>query len=312
MLAFFKDSSIISFRILSILLLFTLATCQSNSQNFPTSIANQVDSKLDEVEPLSIPQRNSQDDFQGSGVNPDDEDGDVDEGSGDGIEGSGSPPIDDNAQIDTQTNINNIEEIRKGNIELTGVPVSTKTNVTATEDESLPRTSKPATKTEQPLFSDTRVNITKESTPASTTIVKTKEIKTSTTIKEKSEKERFPTEFVPPIPTTTKRPTTTSTIKTTPKATISSTKSTKLPKQKMPPPPFIVDPTGTLEQLKPGVFALIVGGAVVFVLLIILVITYIFYRIRKKDEGSYICEDHVQTHRFSNYYQKASTKEFYA
>jgi len=37
---------------------------------------------LDEVEPLSIPQRNSQDDFEGSGVNPDDEDGDVDEGSG--------------------------------------------------------------------------------------------------------------------------------------------------------------------------------------------------------------------------------------
>jgi len=29
----------------------------------------------------------------------------------DGIEGSGSPPIDDNAQIDTQTNINNIEEV---------------------------------------------------------------------------------------------------------------------------------------------------------------------------------------------------------
>jgi len=37
---------------------------------------------LDEVEPLSIPQRSSQDDFEGSGVNPDDEDGDVDEGSG--------------------------------------------------------------------------------------------------------------------------------------------------------------------------------------------------------------------------------------
>uniref|UniRef100_A0A915N5T4 Syndecan n=1 Tax=Meloidogyne javanica TaxID=6303 RepID=A0A915N5T4_MELJA len=246
MLAFFEGSSIISFRILSILLLFTLTTCQSNNQNFPTSVANQVDSRLDEVEPLSIPQRSSQDDFEGSGVNPDDEDGDVDEGSGDGIEGSGSPPIDDNAQIDTQTNINNIEEIRKGNIELTGVPVFTKTNGTSTESDSSSRTFKPATKTEQPLFSDTRVNITKESTPTSTTIVKTKEIKTSTTIKEKSEKE------------------------------------------------------------------LIVGGAVVFVLLIILVITYIFYRIRKKDEGSYICEDHVQTHRFSNYYQKASTKEFYA
>uniref|UniRef100_A0A915MQQ0 Syndecan n=1 Tax=Meloidogyne javanica TaxID=6303 RepID=A0A915MQQ0_MELJA len=192
MLAFFEGSSIISFRILPILLLFTLTTCQSNNQNLPTSIANQVDSKLDEVEPLSIPQRNSQDDFEGSGVNPDDEDGDVDEGSGDGIEGSGSPPIDDNAQIDTQMNANNIEEIRKVSTGSTGVPVYTKTNGTAAESE------------------------------------------------------------------------------------------------------------------------IIVGGAVVFVLLIILVITYIFYRIRKKDEGSYICEDHVQTHRFSNYYQKASTKEFYA
>ncbi|KAL7070038.1 hypothetical protein ACQ4LE_011054 [Meloidogyne hapla] len=315
----FLQSSLIGntfVRILAIILLITSSTCLTNNQNLPTANANQIDSKLNEVEPLPIPQRNAHDDFEGSGVNPDDEDGDVEEGSGDGVEGSGNP-LDDNERITTQTILDNVEEIRrKGSTELTGIPIpiGTQANGTTESSSSPSRTFKTDTsiRTEQP-FSGSRVDVTKESTPTSTSTSKTKEIKTSTTtIKEKTEKERFPPEFIPSITTTTKKPTTTSTIKTTPKTTLSTTKSTKLPKQKMPPPPFIVDPTGTLEQLKPGVFALIVGGAVVFVLLMILVITYIFYRIRKKDEGSYICEDHVQTHRYSNYYQKASTKEFYA
>uniref|UniRef100_A0A1I8BVE1 Uncharacterized protein n=1 Tax=Meloidogyne hapla TaxID=6305 RepID=A0A1I8BVE1_MELHA len=269
----FLQSSLIGntfVRILAIILLITSSTCLTNNQNLPTANANQIDSKLNEVEPLPIPQRNAHDDFEGSGVNPDDEDGDVEEGSGDGVEGSGNP-LDDNERITTQTILDNVEEQMGQQKAQVHHPRTFKT------DTSI--------RTEQP-FSGSRVDVTKESTPTSTSTSKTKEIKTSTTtIKEKTEKERFPPEFIPSITTTTKKPTTTSTIKTTPKTTLSTTKSTKLPKQKMPPPPFIVDPTGTLEQLKPGVFARI---------------------------GSYICEDHVQTHRYSNYYQKASTKEFYA
>jgi hypothetical protein len=321
MFASFQISSIVNtfVRIFAYLLLIVaITTCLSNNKNVPSAIENQIGSKLNFVEPLPLPQANVNDNFEGSGINPDDEDGDVEEGSGDDIEGSGSPPLDDNVRITTQTIVDNVEEMRrKNNAEFTGISNQFDNGTIGSSISSI-RTHKPDTtiKTEQTSFSGSRVDMTKESSSTFSTIktsTKNKEIKsTNATTLGKTDKERFPPEFVPPIPTTTRRPATTSTVKTTLKTTVSTTKSTKLPKQKMPPPPFIVDPTGTLEQLKPGVFALIVGGAVVFVLLMILVITYIFYRIRKKDEGSYICEDHVQTHRYSNYYQKASTKEFYA
>ncbi|KAF7633346.1 hypothetical protein Mgra_00007228 [Meloidogyne graminicola] len=303
--------------------------CLASNQNAPTFTTNQIDSKLNDVEPLSIPKEI--DTFEGSGVNPDDEDGDVEEGSGDDIEGSGSPPSDDNVRMTTQAE-DDFEEVYllcskillpliisyklKGSTEKidTFNSKNTQINVFIDNTSSAIQTFKPETtiKIEQPPPSGPKTDITNQSTSTTikTSTTNIKEIKSkNATITGKSDKERFPPEFVPPITTTTKRPTT---IKTTLRTTIPTTKSTKLPKQKMPPPPFIVDPTGTLEQLKPGVFALIVGGAVVFILLMILIITYIFYRIRKKDEGSYICEDHVQTHRYSNYYQKASTKEFYA
>jgi hypothetical protein len=149
---------------------------------------------------------------------------------------------------------------RKGNAEFTGIPnlFDTETNGTIGSLTSSIRTSKPDTtiKTEQTAFSGSRVDMTKESSTLKTIITKGKEIKsTNATILGKIDRERFPPGFILPIPTTTRQPATTSTVKTTLKTTVLTTKSTKLPKQKMPPPPFIVDPTGTLEQLKPGVFA---------------------------------------------------------
>ena len=57
----------------------------------------------------------------------------------------------------------------------------------------------------------------------------------------------------------------------------------------------------------------ITGGAVVGVLLAILLIMFIIYRIRKKDEGSYSVDEnsHHPPH-YSYAYQKAATQEFYA
>ncbi|KAE9552052.1 hypothetical protein FO519_004743 [Halicephalobus sp. NKZ332] len=67
------------------------------------------------------------------------------------------------------------------------------------------------------------------------------------------------------------------------------------------------------NMLQPGILAAITGGAVVGILLAILLIMFIIYRIRKKDEGSYSVDEnsHHPPH-YSYAYQKAATQEFYA
>lgn len=60
---------------------------------------------------------------------------------------------------------------------------------------------------------------------------------------------------------------------------------------------------------KPGLLAAIIAGAVVGLLLMVLLVMFIVYRMRKKDEGSYPLDEQ----KFQNYpYAKAPTKEFYA
>ncbi|KAK5975119.1 Syndecan [Trichostrongylus colubriformis] len=76
------------------------------------------------------------------------------------------------------------------------------------------------------------------------------------------------------------------------------------------------DPTATQSPfhpvLKPGIFAAIVGGTVVGLLTAILLVMFIVYRMRKKDEGSYALEE-PKPRPYAGYaYTKASTKEFYA
>ena len=56
-------------------------------------------------------------------------------------------------------------------------------------------------------------------------------------------------------------------------------------------------------------FTAIIAGAVVGLLLMILLVMFIVYRMRKKDEGSYPLDEQ----KYQNYpYAKAPTKEFYA
>ena len=53
----------------------------------------------------------------------------------------------------------------------------------------------------------------------------------------------------------------------------------------------------------------VIGGAVVGLLCAILLVMFIVYRMRKKDEGSYPLEEQ----KYTNYsYMKAPDKEFYA
>ncbi|WAR17235.1 SDC-like protein [Mya arenaria] len=71
-------------------------------------------------------------------------------------------------------------------------------------------------------------------------------------------------------------------------------------------------PTKHEEQTllaRPGLLAAVIGGAVVGLLCMVLLVMFIVYRMRKKDEGSYPLDEQ----KYQNYsYTKAPDKEFYA
>ena len=62
---------------------------------------------------------------------------------------------------------------------------------------------------------------------------------------------------------------------------------------------------------KPGILAGIVGGAIIGILTAILLIMFIVYRMRKKDEGSYALEETKKPLNAYDY-RHCPTKEFYA
>nr|CAG4638913.1 EOG090X0QLW [Cyclestheria hislopi] len=68
-------------------------------------------------------------------------------------------------------------------------------------------------------------------------------------------------------------------------------------------------PTSFFAQ--PGILAAVIGGAVVGLLCAILLVMFIVYRMRKKDEGSYVLEEPKRNSSNSNPYNKNS-REFYA
>lgn len=68
-------------------------------------------------------------------------------------------------------------------------------------------------------------------------------------------------------------------------------------------------PTSFFAQ--PGILAAVIGGAVVGLLCAILVVMFIVYRMRKKDEGSYALEEPKRSPT-ANSYTKNSNREFYA
>lgn len=62
---------------------------------------------------------------------------------------------------------------------------------------------------------------------------------------------------------------------------------------------------------QPGMIAAVIGGAVVGLLCAILVVMFIVYRMRKKDEGSYALGEPKQSPN-SNSYSRGTNKEFFA
>ncbi|XP_054718359.1 LOW QUALITY PROTEIN: syndecan-like [Uloborus diversus] len=68
-------------------------------------------------------------------------------------------------------------------------------------------------------------------------------------------------------------------------------------------------PTSFFGQ--PGILAAVIGGAVVGLLCAILLVMFIVYRMRKKDEGSYALDEPKRSPTV-NSYTRSSNKEFYA
>jgi len=68
-----------------------------------------------------------------------------------------------------------------------------------------------------------------------------------------------------------------------------------------------LNPSAVMQ--KPGILAGIIGGAVIGLLCAVLLVMFIVYRMRKKDEGSYALEEKRSP---SHTYQRANTREFYA
>ena len=62
---------------------------------------------------------------------------------------------------------------------------------------------------------------------------------------------------------------------------------------------------------QPGILAAVIGGAVVGLLCAILLVMFIVYRMRKKDEGSYALDEPKRSHNV-NSYSKNPSREFYA
>nr|CAG4636742.1 EOG090X0QLW [Eubosmina coregoni] len=130
----------------------------------------------------------------------------------------------------------------------------------------------------------------------------------------------------PPAPPATKAPAVPTTV-TPPPMVEMTTPSTTVSVQTTPTtraPIVAVDPGSDVHILdhkpedrqasffaQPGILAAVIGGAVVGLLCAILLVMFIVYRMRKKDEGSYVLDEPKRSSPNSNPYNKNS-REFYA
>lgn len=98
---------------------------------------------------------------------------------------------------------------------------------------------------------------------------------------------------------------------------------TEKPVENQPPPttkpevtstdgtPIKHKPRSTSFFAQPGILAAVIGGAVVGLLCAILLVMFIVYRMRKKDEGSYALDEPKRSPNV-NSYSKPPSREFYA
>ncbi|KOB76017.1 Syndecan [Operophtera brumata] len=73
-----------------------------------------------------------------------------------------------------------------------------------------------------------------------------------------------------------------------------------------------VEDRATSFFAQPGILAAVIGGAVVGLLCAILVVMFIVYRMRKKDEGSYALDEPKRSPAAASYGKGHNNREFYA
>jgi len=112
-----------------------------------------------------------------------------------------------------------------------------------------------------------------------------------------------PPSYPPTTSWTSSTPASVTTRRTTPSTLTTTRSSVSVGKQPAPgrkdPPPNVIDrPTNRPVSFfaQPGILAAVIGGAVVGLLCAILLVMFIVYRMRKKDEGSYILDEPKRVH----------------
>jgi hypothetical protein len=225
------------FRLFSVFVAFQLhsvlcaITADSKSLSSNSAIKSDVVEGSGTAPGTNVSVSSSDTDWRASGASPDDEDGDVTEGSAAEVEGSARPPP--------------------------VVPIYGDTSSTRTTS-----TSTLATTGRHLVEEDVHIGHGEPETPAAT------------------------------HPTTTQ------------------TSTTRMPSTVRTRPPTQSTDDDAIVMLKPGILAAVSGGAVVGILMTILLVMFVVYRIRQRDEGSYALDEPHPHYTYS--YQKANTKEFYA
>lgn len=91
---------------------------------------------------------------------------------------------------------------------------------------------------------------------------------------------------------------------------------TNVDSESRPPEVFIMnakpEDRATSFFAQPGILAAVIGGAVVGLLCAILVVMFIVYRMRKKDEGSYALDEPKRSPAAASYGKGHNNREFYA
>lgn len=84
--------------------------------------------------------------------------------------------------------------------------------------------------------------------------------------------------------------------------------------QYLSPFPMFTNPPFSFSLFCPSLSSIIavIGGAVVGLLCAILVVMFIVYRMRKKDEGSYALDEPKRSPAMNSYAKNATNREFYA
>lgn len=288
----------------SVLILLSLSTqaFAANQAKTKTAVASSTipskslkNSTLEQVEgSANVPSKFADVEVGGSGYPTDDEDGDD-------VYGSGKPPPPPpKVAVSPTTTKSDVKHTSPSNVAVTAKPMTIPTTTTASFKPPVQPKPKPAANDKEIKVEDDEDDDEDEDEDD-----------------DDEDDEDFADENVHndddffTTTTTTQRPIVTTTTQR------SHVAQSTVPPRQQPPVVTSTISSGPFspfhETMTNGFYAAIAGGVLVAVITAILLVLFVVFRIRKKDEGSYALDEPKQARPYATYaYQKASTKEFYA